>query len=94
MRPGRGTRAPLSPSRRRASNALLALGYSLAVGAGAKLVPTYTERRRLRFLVFEVGTAAVVAGLVLRRRRIPAAINAAILGGSAASWWAAGRRRR
>ena len=89
----RKTRAPLSPARRRASNALLAIGYSLAVGAGAKLVPTYTERRRRRFLVFQAGTGAVVAGLVLRRRRIPAALNAAILAGSAASGWATGRHR-
>ena len=93
MRPGRGTSAPLSPSRRRASNALLLLGYSLATGAGLKLVPTFTERRTRRFLVFQAGTGSVVAGLLLRRRRIPAALNVAALAGSTVLWWATGRRR-
>jgi hypothetical protein len=76
--------------RRRMSDALLALGYTLAWGAGAKLVPMYRQRRRSRFLVLEAGTACVVAGLVVRRRPLPAAVNAAALVGFAVAGVATG----
>lgn len=77
-------------ARRRASNVLLAVGYPVAAVAGAKLVPMYTQRRIRRFVAFEAGTAAVVAGLALRRRRIPALLNAGALVTSSAAWWASG----
>jgi hypothetical protein len=89
----RRVRPWISPARRRASNALLLVGYPLAVGAGLKLVPMFAERRTQRFLLFEAGTGAVVAGLVLRRRPIPAGLNAAALAGSGALWWAVGRHK-
>ncbi len=83
----------LSPGRRRASNALLLVGYPVATGAAVKLVPMFAERRRQRFLLFQAGTAAVVAGLVLRRRPISAGLNAAAMAGSTALWWAVGRHK-
>jgi hypothetical protein len=82
--------AVLSHRRRRASDALLALGYTLASGAGAKLVPMYRQRRRSRFLVLEAGTACVATGLAVRRRPLPAAVNAAALAGFAVAWVATG----
>lgn len=83
----------VSPVRRRASNALLLVGYPVATGAALKLVPVYTERRRNRFLVFQAGTAAVVAGLALRRRPVSAGLNAAAMAGSTALWWIVGRHK-
>jgi hypothetical protein len=83
----------VSPVRRRASNALLLVGYPVATGAALKLVPMFTERRRRRFLAFQAGTAAVVVGLALRRRPVPAGLNAAALAGSSALWWAVGRHK-
>jgi hypothetical protein len=90
MRLRRG-RPSVSPARRRASNALLLVGYPLATGAAVKLVPMFAERRTRRFLAFQAGTAAVVGGLVLRRRPVPAGLNAAALAGSTALWWARAR---
>ncbi len=89
----RRVRPFVSPARRRASNVLLLVGYPLAGAAGAKLIPMFTERRRRRFLVFQAGTGAVVAGLLLRRRPVPAGLNAAALAGSTALWWVVGRHK-
>jgi hypothetical protein len=89
----RGPRPFVSPARRRASNALLLVGYPLATGAALKLVPMFAERRRRRFLLFQAGTASVVAGLVLRRRPVSAGLNAAAMAGSTALWWAVGRHK-
>ena len=86
------TPGPLSPGRRRASDALLLIGYPLAVGAAAKLVPMYRQRRFRRFLTLEAGTASVVAGLALRRRRVPALVNAGALAAFAGAWMLGGRR--
>ena len=77
---------PERSGRRTASNVLLALGYPVAGWAAAKLVPMYRDEDRARFLALEVGTACVVAGLVLRRRWIPAALNAAALAAFAGVW--------
>ncbi len=89
----RRVRPHLSPARRRASNALLLVGYPLATGAAAKAVPMFAERREQRFLVFQAGTAAVVAGLALRRRLVPAGLNAAAMVASTVLWWAVGRHK-
>ena len=86
-------RPSVSPARRRASNALLLVGYPVATAAATKLVPMFAERRGRRFLVFQAGTGAVVAGLLLRRRHGPAALNVAAMAGSAAVWWAVGRHK-
>ena len=90
-RPRRGP--SVSPARRRASNVLLLVGYPLATGTALKLVPMFAERRRRRFVLFQSGTAAVVAGLVLRRRPVSAGLNAAALVGSTAVWFAVGRHK-
>jgi hypothetical protein len=90
----RRNRVVVSKGRRRASNVLLAVGYPTAVLAGAKLVPMFTERQTGRFLVFQAGTAAVVAGLALRRRRIPVLLNAGALAATSTAWWALGRGGR
>jgi hypothetical protein len=73
---------------------LLVVGYALAVGAGAKLLPAWRERRSGRIATFEAGTACVTAGLVLRRKWLPAALNGATLVAVALAWVATGRRRR
>lgn len=69
-----------------ASNVLLLVGYALAVGSSFKLRRAFRKRRLPAFLVFEAGTAAVVAGLVLRRRWGSAALNAVVLVGLALAW--------
>ena len=79
---------------RTASIALLAVGYAAAVGAGAKLVPAWRERRGGRIAVFEAGTACVTAGLALRRRWFLSAANGMTLVALAVAWVATGRRRR
>ena len=89
----RGLRPHVSPVRRRASNALLLVGYPVATAAAAKLVPMFAERRGQRFLVFQAGTGAVVAGLLLRHRLVPAGLNAAVMVASTALWWAVGRHK-
>ncbi len=89
----RRMRPYVPPRRRRLSNALLLVGYPVATGAAAKAVPMFAERRGRRFLVFQAGTAAVVAGLVLRRRPVSAALNVAAMAGATAVWWAVGRHK-
>ncbi len=81
----------MTDRRRAVSNALLLVGYPVAAVAGVKLIPVLRERRTGRFLAFEAGTAAVTAGLVLRRRWLPAAANGAALVGLAVAWVAVGR---
>ncbi len=71
---------------------LLAAGYALAVGAGAKLWPVWRDRRVRRFLVFEAGTALVTTGLLLRGRTLPAAANGATALALGAAWIARDRR--
>lgn len=83
---------PLRPSRRRLSNLLLVAGYTTATVAGTRIVPAIRERRVRQFAAFEIGTACVVAGLLLRRRRISALLNAATLAGTAVAWQRSGRR--
>ncbi|MFN2609239.1 MAG: hypothetical protein ABR511_15330 [Acidimicrobiales bacterium] len=84
---------PVSAGRRRASTALLAVGYPMASWAGGKLVPTFRQRRARRFAVLEVGTALVTTGLAVRRRRLLALLNASALAAFTAVWVAGGRRR-
>ena len=91
MRRVRRRQVVVNKGRRRISSVLLAVGYQTAAAAGAKLVPMFTERRLRRFLVFQAGTGAVVAGLALRRRRIPTLLNAGALAATSATWWATGR---
>ena len=76
-----------------ASNLLLVSGYGLAVGAALRFVPMWRQKRLSRFLVFEAGTAAVVAGLTLRGRDKEAGVNAAVLVGLAVAWALTQRRR-
>ncbi len=89
----RRVRPFLSPAERRVSNALLLVGYPVATGAALKAVPMFAERRTRRFLAFQAGTGAVVAGLVVRRRLVSAGLNAAAMAGATALWWAVGRRK-
>lgn len=77
----------------RISTALLVVGYPLAVGAALRLVPVWRGRRLRRFLVFEVGTASVTTGLLLRGRNREAALNATVLAGFALAWVISSRRR-
>jgi hypothetical protein len=88
------TAARACDRQRAASTALLLVGYPVAVGAGAKLLPVLRERRTGRFLALEAGTACVTAGLILRRRWLPAAANGAALVGLALAWIAVGREVR
>ena len=82
---------PVSPRRRAASNALLAVGYPLSIAAGAKLLPVIRERRLGRFLAMEAGIGCVTAGLIVRRRPLAAAANGISLVGLAVVWVAVGR---
>lgn len=77
--------------RRRASTALLAAGYVVAAGAGAKLWPVWRQRRVGRFLAFEAGTALVTTGLLLRGRLLPAAANGATALALGVAWVARDR---
>jgi hypothetical protein len=85
--------ATVSRGRRRASTALLVVGYPVACAAGAKLLPVLCERRTRRFLVLEAGAACITTGLALRRRPLLAAANGTFLAGVAAAWVLTGRHR-
>lgn len=78
-------------TRKQISTALLVCGYPLATWAALRFVPMWRQRRVRRFLAFEAGTAAVVAGFLLRRRNFEAGVNAAILAGLALAWVASNR---
>jgi hypothetical protein len=82
---------PLDRRRRRASNALLVIGYPLSLAAGSKLLPVVRERRIGRFVATEAGIGCVTTGLLLRRRPLAAAVNGAALVGLAAAWTLTGR---
>jgi len=88
----RSKREPLGAGRRRLSSVLLAVGYTTATAAGARIVPAIHDRNVREFAVFEAGTACVVFGLLLRRRRIAAVLNAATLVGTAIAWRRQGRQ--
>lgn len=81
----------MNPARRRASTALLAVGYVVAAGAGAKLWPVWQQRQLRRFLAFEAGTVLVTAGLLLRGKRLPAAANGATAAALGLAWVARDR---
>lgn len=85
---------PVTRARRRASDALLAVGYPLAWGAGAKLVPAFRQRRARRFAALEAGTGLVTLGLAVRRRTLAAAVNGAFFTAFAIAWAATGPRPR
>jgi hypothetical protein len=84
-----------SPNRARAaSTALLVVGYALAAGAGAKIVPAWRERRGGRVAAFETGTACVTAGLALRRKWFLVAANAITFVAVGLAWFVTGSRER
>jgi len=75
-----------------ASNALLAVGYPVAVAAGARLVPALRQRRHRRLATLEGAMGAIVAGHALAGRWPAVAVNAATLVGFALAWAVATRR--
>ena len=85
----RGSDAP--NRREQTSTVLLVAGYSLAVGAGAKLWPVWRDRYLRRFVVFEAGTLLVTAGLVVRGKPLPAAANGATAVALGLAWVARDR---
>jgi len=66
----------------------------VAGGAGAKLVPTFRQRRARRFAVLETGTGLVTLGLVVRRRTLSAAVNGFFFTAFAVAWAATQPRSR
>jgi len=87
------TTASVSPGRQQAGNALLVVGYAVAVWALARAVPMYRQRRGRRFLAAEAGTAGVAAGWALRGEPVRSGLNAAMVVVLAAAWWIGARRR-
>jgi len=87
------TSASVSPGRQQVGNALLVVGYAVAVWALARAVPMYRQRRQRRFLAAEAGTAAVAVGWALRGKSLPSALNAGMVVVFAAGWWIGGRRK-
>ncbi|MCA1691733.1 MAG: hypothetical protein ABR540_16965 [Acidimicrobiales bacterium] len=81
----------VSGARRRASTALLVIGYPLSVVAGRRILRVLRERDAPRFLAMEAGIACVTAGLVLRRRWLSAAANGLSLVGAGLAWVVSGR---
>lgn len=76
---------------RRASTALLVVGYPAAILGGTHLLRTMRERETKKFLAMEAGIACVTAGLILRRRWLSAAANGLTLVGLGGAWVASGR---
>jgi hypothetical protein len=74
------------------ADALLVIGYPLAVGVLARLRPVLVERRVWWFATLEAATASIAAGWLLRGRPLPAAVNVAALAGFALAWVITGRR--
>jgi hypothetical protein len=72
---------------------LLVVGYPVAVGVLARLVPVLRQRRRRAMVALEVATVGIAAGWGLRGQPAGVASNAAAFVGFAVAWWWTGRRQ-
>jgi len=87
------TPASISSGRQHAGNALLVVGYAVAVWTLAKAVPMFRRRQTRRFLAAEAATTGVAIGWAVRGKSVPSVLNAGMVAMLAAAWWIGGRRR-
>ncbi len=86
--------APLgSVAARTLAEVLFVAGYPTAIVCITRLVPVFRQRRQRWFWAHEAGTAAIVAGWVLKANRGAVAINGAWLAAVGVAWAITGRRR-
>lgn len=76
------------------SNGLLAVGYPLALAAGARLVPALRHARHGRLALISLGMGSIVAGHAMAGRVMATAVNAVAAAGLGVAWAASTRRSR